>query len=395
MRLTSVIILGALAASVLPAQNDRENQIQNHYRRAQEALSANRFDEAENEFRAIIRLDPKLAAAHANLGVIHYARGNYSEASKCFREALKLDPSLSKAENFLGVSEARQGHMAEALPILEKSFKNSAVDELRIETGLLLLENYNDTFKFDKAVAVLQSLQHDYPNNSEVLYHTYRLHSDIGAKALAELVRVAPDSARLHQVTAELLESEGDYVQAVDQYRRALKVNPKMAGLHRALGVALLSTSQEETTRQLAQREFEMELAANPSDEYSEYQLGEIYWLRHEPEQARRHFTRAVELRSGFVDALLALAKVWGFEGQPAKQVEVLSDALKIDPQNEVAHYRLAQAYTQMGRKEDAARELVEFKKLRQASASISSIYQQVRRRPITEQTVEPEPDKP
>ena len=72
-----------------------------------------------------------------------------------------------------------------------------------------------------------------------------------------------------------------------------------------------------------------------------------------------------------------------------------MSDALKIDPQNEVAHYRLAQAYTQMGRKEDAARELVEFKKLRQASASISSIYQQVRRRPITEQTVEPEPDKP
>ena len=52
---------------------------------------------------------------------------------------------------------------------------------------------------------------------------------------MAALVKAAPGSARLHQVTAELLESEGDFPKAVDQYRRALTIDPNLAGAHRAL----------------------------------------------------------------------------------------------------------------------------------------------------------------
>ena len=61
------------------------------------------------------------------------------------------------------------------------------------------------------------------------------LHSDLGARAVAALVKAAPGSARLHQLTAELLESEGDFPRAVDQYRKALEIDPSHAEAGRRL----------------------------------------------------------------------------------------------------------------------------------------------------------------
>ena len=69
--------------------------------------------------------------------------------------------------------------------------------------------------------------------------------------------------------------------------------------------------------------------------------------------------------------------------------MQVLQEAVKIDPNNEVAHYRLAQAYRKLGQAAESELELAQFRRLREASASLGMIYQQVQRKPITEQTIE------
>src|SRR5439155_20096781 len=242
----SLLLVCLFAGSHLLAQDDLQARIQGHYQRGQEALQQNQYEEAAKEFLEILRLDPKLAEAHANLGVVYYTQGKYSEASHSFREALKLKPSLSKAEHFLGMSEAKSGRLPEALPILEKAFKNPADYEWRQQTGLLLIEIYSARMELDKALDILRTLQKSYPSSPEVLYIAYRIHSELGAKAVSGLVRADPDSARLHQVTAELLESEGDFPRAIEQYRRAAEVDPKLPGIHRALAVAILNSGRDE-----------------------------------------------------------------------------------------------------------------------------------------------------
>jgi tetratricopeptide (TPR) repeat protein len=385
----SLLLVCLFASSHLVAQDDLQVRIQGHYQRGQDALRQNRYEEAANEFLNILHLNPKLAEAHANLGVVYYSQGKYSEASKSFREALKLKPSLSNAEGFLGICEAKSGQIEEALPRLERAFKNTREEALHQQIGLQLIEVYHARRDFNKALDVLRSLQQAYPSNPEILYIAYRIHSDLGAKTLSDLVKSAPNSARLHQVTAELLESEGDFPRAIEQYRRAIEVDPKLSGIHHALGVAILHSSRDEASRLQAQREFELELAVNPGAAHSEYQLGEVYWLGSHPEEALKHFTRALELQSSFVDAQIALGKVWISQGQPAKALTFLQQAVRIDPENEVAHYRLAEAYRKLGRNQEGAAEMALFKKLREASSSIASIYRQVQQTPITAQTVE------
>ncbi|MGH9631978.1 MAG: tetratricopeptide repeat protein, partial [Bryobacteraceae bacterium] len=269
-------MLAAGAGGGAAAAQDTDRQtIQKHYTLAQEALNQKRYDEAAEEFRKILRLNPKLAEAHANLGSIYYLQGNYVQASDAFREALKWKDSLARAEMFLGMSQTRRGVAQEALPHLAKGFwKSTDDDEWRLQAGLMLVELYHGASDLDKALDVVRALQRSYPDSQDVLYAAYRLHSDMGSRAVASLVKSAPGSARLHQLTAELHESEGNYPRAIEEYRTALKINPRLAGAHRALGVALMNNAPDEAARAEARRLFEQELALNPIDAHSEYQLG-------------------------------------------------------------------------------------------------------------------------
>jgi tetratricopeptide (TPR) repeat protein len=377
------------ASLPLLGQSNPKDEVQAHYRKAADAMRLRDFDAAAEEFRAMIRLDPNLAEAHANLGGVYYIQHKYPEASAEFESALKLKPALVKAKDLLGLSEARSGHIEKALPLLENTFERPEKNEFRREAGILLVDLFKAVSKPERARLTLDSLRRDYPANPEVLYVAYRTYSEMAGKALADLVHAAPDSAHLHQVAGELLDSEGDFPHAVEQYQKALEKDPSLPGVHRALGVALMNSSQDDATIEKARNQFEQELGVNPDDAHSEYQLGEIFWRKHDAEQAVKHYARAAKMRPNFVDALVALGKVWTSQDRAQDAANVLQEAVKIDPANEVAHYRLSQAYHKLGQNAEAGRELAEFRKLREASASLSVIYQQVQRKPITEQTIE------
>ena len=57
----------------------------------------NRWDEAEEQFRAVLALDPRSALAHTDLGYIFYKKGRLQEAIAEHREALRLQPEFPLA----------------------------------------------------------------------------------------------------------------------------------------------------------------------------------------------------------------------------------------------------------------------------------------------------------
>jgi predicted Zn-dependent protease len=76
--------------------------------------------------------------------------------------------------------------------------------------------------------------------------------------------------------------------------------------------------------------------------------------------------------------------------GRPADALARLTEAARLDPQNEVAHYRLAQAYRKLGRREEAEKESAIFAKLRDAHLPVRALYQQVQERAVPPQTISP-----
>ena len=103
------LLLCLITGTELAAQTSNWTEIQKRYKLGVEAVQAGHDAEAEEDFRAILRLDPKNASAHANLGSIAFRHGDFTQASKEFRAALDLEPSLWNATAFLGMSEFALG----------------------------------------------------------------------------------------------------------------------------------------------------------------------------------------------------------------------------------------------------------------------------------------------
>jgi len=63
------------------------------------------LEEAIACYRQAIKLDPKLAPAHSNLGNVLFHQGKLEEAIACYRQAIKLDPKDADAHSNLARAE--------------------------------------------------------------------------------------------------------------------------------------------------------------------------------------------------------------------------------------------------------------------------------------------------
>jgi Tfp pilus assembly protein PilF len=59
------------------------------------------LDKAESEFRETLRLQPKSAYTHYNLGLVFRKQNRDSDAAKEFRQAVALDPQFRAARDAL------------------------------------------------------------------------------------------------------------------------------------------------------------------------------------------------------------------------------------------------------------------------------------------------------
>lgn len=387
-------VLSILSCSLtirLAAQDSSQSEIQKHYVVATEARQAGHNDIAIKEFREILQLDSHNAEAHANIGVIEYTEKHYAQAAEEFRDALKSRPSLWNAEAFLGMSEFHLGQLQKAKAHIAESFPYLRDAGLRSEAGSDLISLYDQSHDLSHAVEIVRTLQGAHPDDPSLLYTAYRTYTELAAQTLSHLAQVAPESAQMYRILAQAQESQDDFVGAIAQYRKALELNPTLPGLHFELAQAILAKSTDEPSRQEAEKELQQALVEDPGDANSQYMLGEIAWLRANPQEALKHYAQAVRLQPDFVEARVALGKALTNLGRADEAFQQLSEAIRLDPQNEVAHYRLAQAYRKLGRTQDAASEMATFKKLQDSHQPVRSLFQQVQERTVPPQTVAPD----
>jgi tetratricopeptide (TPR) repeat protein len=397
MKRTQAVVLSwlVLLVALLPCNSQspssREQQIEAHGRQAAEYLRQNKPDLAISEFRAIVALDPKNVDARGNLGVVLFFEGSYADAIPELRTTLKMRPTLGKIQALLGIAEKRTGDINAAHDDLEKAFPNVSDQKIQIETGMELIEIDSGTGDLDKAAAIVSVLQKLEPTDEALQYTAYRLYSDLAAQSLLSLSVVAPNSARMHQAMAHELAKQGDTVNAIDNYRAALKIDPNLPGLHFELAEMLNTLSTPEAHGE-AESEYKAALEVNSLDEQAERRLGDIAFRSNDLKEASERYTRAVKLQPGDPDASIGLAKVLMAMDQPQKAEPLLEHALELDPTSPMAHYRLSTVYRQAGRNTDAQHELEQYQKYKEMKDKLQEIYHQMRLKEAAAEKDDPDP---
>ena len=255
------------------------------------------------------------------------------------------------------VALAESGHCVEALPLLKKSVRHVTDRDTKKHIGLLGLNCAMTHNAPSDALDFLGVLELEFPRDPEVLYAAVHAFSDLSLRASQDLVREAPFSYQVHLLNAEALETQGKTQEAAAEYQKILDINPMLPGIHARLGRVLLSGQPTQEAVAQAKKNFEDELAIDPSNATAEYVLGELAKEADDLPGAIQHYSRATKLDTNFAEAYLGLGSALVATKQFTEAIAPLEAYEKLAPDSPTGHYQLALAYNGAGRKEEANRE--------------------------------------
>ena len=131
-------------ASTPPGRKPSDRQAEQYFRLGQANLAEGKNQEAIQNLRKSLQLNPKDADVHAFLGVVCLLLlSDFPGAEKELEEALKLNPYLTDARNSLGVVYMKTGRGDEARAAFEESLKDrtySSPEKILYNLGTLHLE---------------------------------------------------------------------------------------------------------------------------------------------------------------------------------------------------------------------------------------------------------------
>ena len=364
----------ALAAQNAPDVQQKvgalEQQVQKHLQDQKPQL-------AIPVLRDIVSLDPKNLNAQGNLGVLLFFEGSYAEAIPHMRAALQLQPGLWRIEALLGIAEKRTGDLSAAQNDLERAFSNLGEQKIQIQAGLELIEIYSASARLEKALSVAVKLQELAPENPQILFVTYQISRQMMDQSLLSMMMVAPDSAETHMMMANELGRRGDLANAIAQYREAIRLNPMLPGARFELAEQLRTSSDPALNAQ-AEDEYKAAIQANQYDAKAWRQLGGIMAAKGDFKAAEEHYRKALALQPQDAEAKTGLAIVLISANQTSEAISLLESAVKDDPTNTAAHFRLSGLYRRAGRTADAKREMDAYQHYKELKDKLDRTYKQL-----------------
>lgn len=154
-----------------------------------------------------------------------------------------------------------------------------------------------------------------------------------------------PDHPEAQYLRGTLFQHRGEYAQAADAYRRAVRLDSTFARAYNALGgVHEITGRLEEAVAAVRQA-----IEHQPESDHAHFNLGNALRKAGRTEEAIEAYRRAVELNPGHSQAWNNLAGVYMTEERYEEAVDALDRTLELDPQNVNAYRNLGVIHYRRG----------------------------------------------
>ena len=330
---------------------------------ADEARAASDFDRAIELYRKGVALRPNWAEGWWYLATLLYERDSYGEAARAFARAAALQPKAGAAWAMLGLCEYQLGRYDDALGHIYRARKIGLLnnpDLIRVmiyHEGLLLLLKG----EFETAYQRFGTLAYDGMNNEELIIA-------LGLSALRIPVtpaQIGPDHrdrALIRRVGwAEFQSAQRNRADAQSEYERVIADYPKAPGLQYAFGRFLLTSRHDDDGAVAA---FRREIENAPDSVVARIQLAYLKLKNKEPDAGLPYAEEALRLSPNNALAHYILGRLLYDTGKNDLSIKELETARAISPEVPNIHFALARAYTRAGRKADADRARETFTRL-------------------------------
>jgi len=175
------------------------------------------------------------------------------------------------------------------------------------------------------------------------------------------------DAYRANNLGVALLE-QYKYKEGVEEFRRALSIDPKLAAARINLVIALFNVPDPGA----AQREALAAKVIAPGAPQPDYILGLIAKSQNRTDDAIKAFQNVVKFDPQDVGANVQLGQLYGQQRKYTEAVAALRTAVAAEPYNLTAVYNLAQSLLRSGNRDEGQKLLKRFQELRASGAGTS-----------------------
>ena len=177
---------------------------------------------------------------------------------------------------------------------------------------------------------------------------------------LQQLIAKEPDAPLPYVQLGRSYISMKEYTKAMPVLRKLVELNPDLSAPHFQLAVALLATGEIAA----AVPELEIVVEKAPRSDKAHLMLATAYVQTDRAREAVTECEKVLEVVPNHYGALLLEGRVLVLSKQPEAALPRLEKAAALQPKAPEPHMLLADAYGQLGRKTDAARERAAAKRL-------------------------------
>jgi len=325
--------------------------------------------EAEAAWRLYLKAHPSSPEPYAHLGLIEARQEHYKEAVPLYRKALALGPKLPSLQLNLGLALFKGGEMKQSIevfgPLIESQPANTPqAQQLTILVGMA----HYGLGEYAEAVPYLKTAAASDARNLQL--RLTLAHSCLWSKQFQcvldvyhEILLLNAESAEADLLAGEVLDETKDSAGAIQQFRAAVKADPKAPDVHFALGYALWTQNLYAE----AASEFQAELANNPNHIQAMIYLGDTEMQLSHPEAAAPLLESSLRIDTGRELAHLDLGILYNDAGRRDDALRELKIAEQLSPNDENVHWRLGRFYQAAGRKEEAKAEFDTTRSLQKA----------------------------
>jgi len=160
---------------------------------------------------------------------------------------------------------------------------------------------------------------------------------------------VAFDGVSLN-ISGDKLYENGDLQGAIDEFNRALLIDPSNVNVHNSLGVCYGLQGEYES----AIEEFKAVASIDPGEYMAMFNLGLVHTLSKQPERALEFFLNADKINGEVYEVAFQSGKLYFESGDLDKAKLFLERAAKLDPDSAAVHRYLGDCYAAGNLTQDA-----------------------------------------
>ncbi len=220
----------------------QKEHLEELYERGMEAFSKNDYQSAEEAFLELLQANPNFADIHNKMGIIYNQTNRLDLAAQAFEKALELNPAYTEASLNLAVTYTDLGKYEEATEVSERAarFTSSSVKSI-------------DPF-------VKGKLADEHLRVGNLYYGMGML--DDAIDEYRKALRLSPTFADIITQLGISLRDKGKFDEAIQEFNRAKEQNPKYIPARLQLGITYYSQG----FYGLAEEEWQTALAIDPNN---------------------------------------------------------------------------------------------------------------------------------